>query len=355
MGSLRRRAFIFPLLYVAAALATACCILAATGSLQQNFIWASAAIIIIGAIFFWMQAKSLVHPIADLVPQAAEIAKGRLEVTNHGKDEIPEELRSLADAINQIGEKQGRDYAAMQKLERVRSEFLANVSHELRTPIFAVQGFLETLLDGAVDDPSVNRDFLSRAHTQSERLNALLSDLIDISRIESGEMRMSFRIFDIQPFLRDLVAEMSGIAEQKQIELFFFGNVPTDNEVEVFGDKERLKQVMVNLIDNAIKYTELGGIVKVELFDHTPTHSNVQIVVRDSGIGIEPEHLPRLFERFYRVDKDRSRLSPGGTGLGLAICKHIIEAHRGQITVESEPGKGSAFSVTLPKEPERSF
>ena len=302
-----------------------------------------------------MHAKSLVRPIADLVPQAAEIAKGRLEVTNHGKAQIPVELRSLADAINEIGEKQARDYAAMQKLERVRSEFLANVSHELRTPIFAVQGFLETLLDGAVDDPSVNRDFLSRAHTQSDRLNALLNDLIDISRIESGEMRMSFRIFDIQPFLKDLVAEMSAIAEQKQIEMHLVANVPSNHEVEVFGDKERLKQVMVNLIDNAIKYTETGGTVRVELYDKTPNDKEVRVVIRDNGIGIPPEHISRLFERFYRVNKDRSRLSPGGTGLGLAICKHIVEAHRGTITVASEPGKGSAFTVMLPKEPEGSF
>jgi two-component system phosphate regulon sensor histidine kinase PhoR len=355
VASLKRRAFIIPFLFVVVTLVIEWLVLFETGSLYQSFIIISVLIVIFACIFFWIQATTLVRPIEDLAPQAAEVAKGRLEVTNYGEDQIPVELQSLADAINEIGEKQARDYAAMQKLERVRSEFLANVSHELRTPIFAVQGFLETLLDGAVDDPDVNRDFLMRAHTQSDRLNALLNDLIDISRIESGEMRMSFRIFDIQPFIKDVVAEMSSIAEHKQIELYFTGNVLPHYEVEVFGDKERLKQVMVNLIDNAIKYTEAAGNVKVELYDKTPTEKEVTIIIRDSGIGIPPEHIPRLFERFYRVNKDRSRQSPGGTGLGLAICKHIVEAHRGVISVQSEPGKGSAFSVILPKEPEGTF
>lgn len=351
MSSLRNRAFLIPILFVVTAFAVATAVLATLGELQPSFLWTAATACALSIIFFWLHSARLVRPIADLAPQAAEVAKGRLEVSNFGPTEIPDELRSLATAINAIGEKQALDYAAMQKLERVRSEFLANVSHELRTPIFAVQGFLETLLDGAVDDPTVNRDFLQRAHSQSERLNALLNDLIDISRIESGEMRMSFRLFDIQPFLRDLVHEMSAIAAQKQIELYFTGNVLPHHEVEVFGDKDRLKQVMVNLIDNAIKYTEHGGAVKVELYDKQPGENQVTIVVHDTGIGIAAEHLPRLFERFYRVDKDRSRMSPGGTGLGLAICKHIVEAHHGTISVKSIRGEGSSFSVTLPKKP----
>ncbi len=351
MSSLARRAFLVPLVFVIVILAIACLFLYSTGYLHTEFLWVSGCIAVAAVPFFWLQSRRLVRPIFDLIPHAAGVAKGRLEVsTSSSSGEIPEELKSLSETINEIGEKQARDYAAMQKLERVRSEFLANVSHELRTPIFAVQGFLETLLDGAVDDPTVNRDFLNRAHTQSERLNALLNDLIDISRIESGEMRMSFRFFDIQPFVRDLVAEMSAIAQQKSIELYFTGNVLPHHEVEVFGDKERVKQVLVNLIDNAVKYTETGGVVKIELLDATPSERLVTIKIHDTGIGIPAEHLPRLFERFYRVDKDRSRLAPGGTGLGLAICKHIIEAHRSAISVESEPGKGSTFSFTLHKE-----
>lgn len=352
MSSLAHRAFWVPILFIAGVSALVCAGLWYSDALTINHLVIAIIVLVVATPFFWVQSKRLVSPIGDLVPQAAGIAKGRLEVSNHGANAVPDELKSLAEAINEIAEKQGRDFAATQKLERVRSEFLGNVSHELRTPIFAVQGFLETLLDGAVDDPGVNRDFLERAHQQSARLNALLNDLIDISRIESGEMRMSFRLFDFQPYLRDLVAEMSAVAEIKDIQISFTGNILPDQEVEVYGDKERLKQVLVNLIDNAIKYTEKNGIVKVELLDMTPAEDMVTIRVRDTGIGIPAEHISRLFERFYRVDKDRSRSAPGGTGLGLAICKHIIEAHNSSIKVESTPGTGSVFSFSLMKTPQ---
>jgi two-component system phosphate regulon sensor histidine kinase PhoR len=222
-----------------------------------------------------------------------------------------------------------------------RSEFLANVSHELRTPIFSIQGFLETLLDGAVDDPTVNREFLDKAHRHAGRLNALLNDLIEIARIESGEMKMSFRYFSIGEFLLGVIEEMRGQAEKRNLSLSLSPGIRPDELV--YGDRDRLKQVMVNLIDNAIKYTEPGGsivcFVSVE-GDRTVVH------VRDSGSGIAPEHLPRIFERFYRVDRDRSR-EVGGTGLGLAIVKHIVEAHGGTISVESTVGKGSTFSFSL--------
>jgi two-component system phosphate regulon sensor histidine kinase PhoR len=350
--SLARRAFISPLLFIGVALVIASVILYRSDSLSSSFYIIAGVILVLAVPYFWIQSRQLVQPIANLIPHAAEVAKGRLEVsTSSSSGEIPQELQSLAEVINQIAEKQGHDYAAMQKLERVRSEFLANVSHELRTPIFAVQGFLETLLDGAVDDPAVNRDFLTRAQAQSERLNALLNDLIDISRIESGEMRMSFRFFDVGPFVRDIISEMQDMASYKQIELYYAGNVMPHHEVDVFGDKERLKQVLVNLIGNAIKYTETKGSVKVELINDTPKPQYVTVAIHDTGIGIPAEHLPRLFERFYRVDKDRSRSAPGGTGLGLAICKHIIEAHKSSIKVISSPGDGSTFSFVLHKEP----
>ena len=214
-----------------------------------------------------------------------------------------------------------------------------------------MQGFIETLLDGAIDDASVNRDFLHRAHLQAERLNALLNDLIDISRIESGEMRMSFRVFDVVMFLHDICEEMQVLAQQKQIILTCALIESSAEEIYIFGDKDRLKQVMVNLVDNAIKYTNPGGSIRIEFRDMNPTPGSVTVSVSDTGIGIPEEHLPRLFERFYRVDKDRSRSSPGGTGLGLAICKHIIEAHKSQISVRSTPGEGSTFTFTLYKDP----
>jgi len=240
-------------------------------------------------------------------------------------------------------ERLNQDMVQLKKLEQVRSQFLANVSHELRTPVFSIQGFIETLLDGAIDDPTVNRNFLEKARQHTIRLNNLLNDLIEISRIESGEMKMSFRYFDIENFLKQVVDEMKSEAENKAIDLRYLENRTRD--VEVLGDKERLKQVMINLIDNALKYTDSGGKVDVYFEDGEDL---VKVFVKDTGCGIAQEHIPRIFERFYRVDKDRSR-EVGGTGLGLAIVKHIVEAHKGELIVQSELKKGSKFGFTLRK------
>ena len=225
--------------------------------------------------------------------------------------------------------------------ERVRSEFIGNVSHELRTPIFSVQGYLETLLDGAIDDPGVSKQFLDKAYQNALRLNALLNDLIDISRIESGELRLSFRYFDMHDLVKEVIqaAEMRSL--QRKVEMRI--EVQPDVDYTVYGDKERLTQVMTNLIDNAIKYNSENGVVTIALVKDTGI---VRVSVSDNGIGIPPEHQPRIFERFYRVDKDRSR-AVGGTGLGLAIVKHILEAHSSPITLRSETGLGTTISFEL--------
>lgn len=251
------------------------------------------------------------------------------------------ELRELADAINAMSERARADISEMKRLARVRSEFLGNVSHELRTPIFTVQGYLETLIDGAMDDPLVRNDFLDKAHHNVLRLHSLLTDLIEISRIESGEMKMSFRYFDAVAYFRAITEELRPTAEMSGITLSFvvIGNISG----EVLGDRERLKQVVTNLVENAIKYNRADGSVTVEV---EPGSSLTQIRVGDSGIGIPPQDLDRVFERFYRVNKDRSR-SVGGSGLGLAIVKHIIEAHGSRIVVCSEIGVGSTFSFAL--------
>jgi len=233
------------------------------------------------------------------------------------------------------------DIESLNKLQQVRSEFVANVSHELRTPIFAIQGFVETLLDGAINDPKVNKHFLEKANQHTISLSNLLNDLIDISMIESGEMKMSFRYFDINEFLNGVVSEQSSLAENKNIELVYS---PIRDSLQLYGDKDKLKQVVVNLLQNAIKYTEIG---KVEIMVEEEKLYG-KIIVRDTGIGIPPEDLDRIFERFYRVDKMRSR-SVGGTGLGLAIVKHILEAHGTTMIVNSECNIGSEFSFKLKK------
>jgi two-component system phosphate regulon sensor histidine kinase PhoR len=229
------------------------------------------------------------------------------------------------------------DLNELKKLERYRSEFLGNVSHELRTPIFSIQSYLETLIDGAINDPEVNLTYLKKAYENLERLNRLLSDLIDISQIESRQLKLSFRFFSINELIQKVIDDLKLRAEQKGIQLQF---IKDENLKElVWGDKERLYQVFYNLIDNSIRYNPAGTKV---LIYYKKQNSTLRIFVEDNGVGIPAEDLPRIFERFYRVNKERSRES-GGTGLGLAIVKHIVEAHESKIYVESQMYSGTKF------------
>ena len=263
------------------------------------------------------------------------------EILNADEIKLSNKLSRIEEEIKAMFMKMQNDIAYLKKLEQVRTEFLGNVSHELRTPIFAIQGFLETLLDGALEDPKVNRNFLLKANQHTINLNNLLNDLIDISMIESGQMKMSYRYFDIGEFLETIVAEMKSHINDKPVELKL---EPVRQKLQVFGDKDKLRQVMVNLIINAIKYTEKGS-VEVGVIEE---EKRCKIYVRDTGIGIAEKDLGRIFERFYRVDKDRSR-AVGGTGLGLAIVKHIVDAHHSKTEVKSKLGKGSEFSFYLKK------
>lgn len=231
------------------------------------------------------------------------------------------------------------DIIKMEKLAQARSDFLGYVSHELRTPIFTIQGYLETLLNGAIDDPKVNITFLKKAMLHSENLNNLLNDLIDISMIESGLMSLSFRYFNLNNFLQEIVEEINQDGIKDNLELIL---VEFNSEIEVYGDKDKLKQVMINLISNAIKYTNEGSI-KVSIMEK---NKNVTVKVQDTGIGINEDEQSRIFERFYRTQRERESTVPG-TGLGLSIVKHILEAHNSQIYVKSELSKGTEFSFKL--------
>lgn len=308
-------------------------------------------IIVVASTIFvvgFMRVTRFTEKIADQVDRmtavSREISRGDLE-RKIDTAQIPlEELRELAEAINAMSTRAKLDIAEMKRLERVRSEFLGNVSHELRTPIFSVQGYLETLIDGAVEDPEVRDDFLHKAHQNVLRLHSLLTDLIEISRIESGEMKMSFRYFNAVEYFRAIIDELQPTAEMADVELeFHIVGSPKNGSISVLGDRDRLKQAIVNLIENAIKYNHPGGVVSIEL---EPGATEAIVRVRDTGIGIPKEDLGRIFERFYRVNKDRSR-AVGGSGLGLAIVKHIIEAHGSTVQVESQLGTGTTFSFRL--------
>lgn len=307
--------------------------------IRFNIFLAGMVVLLVVLLVSAVISRRISKPIVEIVSHVQSIRQGNLDV------QIPvssgDEIGQLAQTLNELVEKLKADKIQLAKLEQIRSQFLANVSHELRTPIFTIQGYLETLLDGAVDDPSVNRDFLEKISRHTARLNALLSDLIDIARIESGEMKMSFRYFNLHEFLETVVHELQPSAEQRGIKLLL--NAPSQQMLEVLGDRDRLRQVLNNLIENAIRYNKPGGEVRVS---YSSNDGYARISISDTGIGIAPEHLPRIFERFYRVDMERSR-ETGGTGLGLAIVKHIIEAHGGTIDVASEVGKGSTFSFTL--------
>jgi two-component system phosphate regulon sensor histidine kinase PhoR len=263
------------------------------------------------------------------------------ELRDSSEIKLGKYLQELEDEIKEMFIKNKTDIEYLKKLERIRTEFLGNVSHELRNPIFAIQGFIETLRDGAIDDPKVNKHFLEKAAEHTVNLSNLLNDLIDISMIESGEMRLSYRYFEVNDFLQMIVSQLKKLADEKQLELIYH---PCRANLKLFGDKMKLKQALDNLITNAIKYTETG---KVEVLVEEDKKFG-RIIVRDTGIGIPDEDIDRIFERFYRVDKARSR-EVGGTGLGLAIVKHIIEAHGSKVSVKSKVGEGSEFSFTLKK------
>ena len=240
------------------------------------------------------------------------------------------------------------DVTAMQRLENVRRDFVANVSHELKTPIASIKGFVETLLDGAGDDPADQRRFLSIIARQADRLASIIEDLLSLSRIEQSEgtgnlPRESALIADL---LSAVTVDCLPRAGDRSIQL----DVSCDPHIEAEINAPLLEQALINLVDNAIKYSDSGRTVWITVGVETEATGRgpaVVITVRDEGCGIEAEHLPRLFERFYRVDKARSR-KVGGTGLGLSIVKHIVQAHGGTVAVESEPGVGSTFTIRLP-------
>lgn len=231
----------------------------------------------------------------------------------------------------------------LKKLEVYRKEYLGNVSHELKTPIFNIQGYVLTLLDGGLEDPSINRNYLQRAEKSVERMISIVEDLEAISQLESGELQLELEKFDINTLAREIFESQELRANSRGIKL---NPVFIDNRKNfVIADKFRIRQVLTNLIVNSIKYGKDNGETVVKCND---IGDNILVEVADNGIGIPKQDTERVFERFYRVDKGRSR-SQGGTGLGLAIVKHIIEAHGQNISVISTEGAGSVFSFTLKK------
>ena len=257
-----------------------------------------------------------------------------------GIDEVREDVEAWAtQRTNEI--------ELLQQNEAFRKEFLQNLSHELKTPIFAIQGYVETLLDGALHNNEVNEKFLASTSRNVLRLVSLLKDLDEITKLESGEMIMLFEQFAIQDLIKDVFETLELKANEKGIKCFI--KKDCDFTLTVYADKEKIRQVFTNFVENGIKYGKQGGIIEASFYN--VDGNNVLIEISDDGDGIAEEHLPRIFERFYRTDDARSR-KVGGSGLGLAICKHIIDAHRQTIHVRSKLDVGTSFGFTLPAKKE---
>lgn len=243
------------------------------------------------------------------------------------------------------GQDRTKEIEELKRLAVYRREFIGNVSHELKTPIFNIQGYVLTLLDGGLEDPNINREYLLRTEKSINRMIAIVEDLEAIAQLESGELKLDFRKFDVVALVREVIDFLEIKARKKDFSIYLAEAY--EKPVYVIADKERIRQVFINLIDNSIKYGQKnGGKTKISFFD---MDENVLVEVTDNGIGISQQDLPRVFERFYRTDKGRSR-EQGGTGLGLAIVKHIIEAHHQTINVRSNLEVGTTFGFTLKKE-----
>lgn len=247
---------------------------------------------------------------------------------------------NITSALNSGGVAVIQDVTSIKKLEQIRTEFVSNVTHELKTPLTSIRGFIETLRSGASEDKDILGKFLEIIDIEAERLYMLINDILQLSEIETKQQDTNIATYDLEPIIGEIVSILSGVAEKKDIQL----TAQCDAGLKITANRDRIKQMLINLIDNGIKYNKSNGSVAVKAWK---TEGKVIISVKDTGIGIAPSHLPRIFERFYRVDKGRSR-NMGGTGLGLSIVKHIVNLYNGDIKVNSEPGKGTEFIIQLP-------
>ncbi len=312
------------------------------GSVSWSFIALSFIISILSLLLLLLAVNVLIFKKIQTLLLNVKNFRSQSDYPSVLVEYSPNEIDNLDSEIIAWATDRKNEFERLKKLEVYRKEFLGNVSHELKTPIFNIQGYVLTLLDGGLEDPSINRNYLTRAEKSVDRMIAIIDDLEAISQLETGELQIEPERFDVTHMIKDVVEAQELKATARGIIITF----PEETKpFFVFADRFRIRQVIVNLIVNSVKYGKEYGETKVRIFD---AGDNISIEISDNGIGIAKEHLPRLFERFYRVDKSRSR-EQGGTGLGLAIVKHIIEAHNQSINVMSTEGVGTVFSFTLKK------
>jgi two-component system phosphate regulon sensor histidine kinase PhoR len=316
------------------------------GQIRMKILASTALAFLPALLIAALLARTLSRRFGVITSHAAELARGNFRARLPSSDssefgQLTRTLNETAANLQQTVEQLDREHAELEKVERVRKDFVINVSHELRTPLASIQGYTETLIDGALDDPEHNMRFLGIIRHNAERLARLTEDLLNLSRVEQKRQKFEFQMHPVGGLLRDAVDQVHPIADKNKIRMEV---EPATSSMEAWCDDEAISQILSNLLDNAIKYTPAGGKITLGA---KAIDGFIELYVRDTGIGIPAEDLPRLFERFYRVDKARSR-ELGGTGLGLSIVKHLVAAQNGTIRVESGVNQGSTFFFTLP-------
>jgi two-component system phosphate regulon sensor histidine kinase PhoR len=309
------------------------------------FVLSGAAVYFVSLTIFHYILKIAIHDRIKLVYKTIHNLKLTKEEKGIKINLAEDHIDKVNQEVREWSLKRKEEIDFLRNQEVYRREFMGNVSHELKTPISSIQGYILTLLDGALDDPEVNRSYLQKAEKNVERMINIIDDLEIISHLETGELKLNFTRFNIVSLTQEVFELLEEKARQSGIHFTFQDGISRESEIFVTADREWISHVLMNLIDNSVKYGKKGGRTKVSYYD---MDDNILIEVSDNGIGIEAHHLPRLFERFYRIEKSRSR-NIGGSGLGLAIVKHLIESHDQTINVRSNPGVGSTFSFTLKK------
>jgi two-component system, OmpR family, phosphate regulon sensor histidine kinase PhoR len=310
----------------------------------QDALMASISIgLLVFAVTYFFSWKFYYHRLETIYRISKNITRKKFEEYENINTGNRDELDLLITQSVRASKTVEREIQRLNKIENYRKEFIGDISHELKTPIFAIQGFVETLLNGALEDKEVNRVFLNKAMKNINRLTFLTKDLMEISKLETGELKSNIQDLYLRNVILDVVESLQYKAQKDNVSIQVD---QIDKNLQVRADRNQIKQVLVNLIENGVKYNKPGGYVYIGVKDFPKNRNKVLLYVKDTGIGIEEPDLTRVTERFFRVDKSRSR-EKGGTGLGLSIVKHIIEAHGEKLIIESSVNKGTTFSFTL--------
>ena len=309
-------------------------------TIYRVVLWGAAAAVAIALTVAYFVSRSITLPIRQMKETAEQVAKGNFSRRVRVKSR--DELGELADSLNKMADELQQKMEDLRQMDRVRTDFVANVSHELKTPLTLIKGYTETLQGEAISDKAKASRFVSIINEHSDRLSNIVDDLLSLSELESSKDYIDRAQFDLNELVEDVRLGFGHATATKKQTLTVNSQ---SNDLTINADRDRIEQVLVNLIDNAIKYTGECGQIELSVAE---LGGEIRIAVKDNGIGIAQEHLGRIFERFYRADKARSR-ELGGTGLGLSIAKHIVLAHNGKITIESMPNRGTTVVVTLPR------